>query len=543
MAARSENWKDENRRKSAATRLVDLALAAGCEFFLFDDEPIATYPHRGHRETARLRDQRFRMWLHSRFFDASKSAPNGQAFQNALSTMQGLAYERGSAYPVYVRIGPDHADGLFVDLGDSTWSAVHIDPEGWRVVAEPPVRFLRPSGLSALPRPEPGGNLEELREFWNVATDAQFRLAVVFILQALRPKGPYCGEQADGPQGSGKTLFAMTQRALVDPNSAPVRTTPRGELDLIVAAKGGQLLCFDNLSSLRRAESDALCRMATGAGLGKRTLYTDLAETIAWVERPFVLNGISPVATRSDLLDRLIRVSLEPISSERRMTPTEFWSKWDSKCPRLLGALYSAYSGALAATATPTRPRRLPRMADVALFGLAVEKALHWPAGAFLQALDANSRAADEDALESSPIPAVLVRAVSPPWSGTATELLKILDKSASDPEKRDPSWPKIPRTLSQALRELQPNLGRIGWELSFDDKARPKEIRIERKSCDGCVGGGTRDDWRTQEGEVGGASSEAGSEEFVAGVPVFSRSVEGGDPSCREDVEEPWEV
>lgn len=174
-------------------------------------------------------------------------------------------------------------------------------PASWQVTESPPVRFIRPAGLSELPIPERGGSIDELREFWNIASEEQFRLIVVFMLQAMRPEGPYAGLEVDGVQGSGKTFLVETIKGIVDPNLAPVRAAPKDEVDLIIAARGSRLPCFDNLSYLNAERSDALCRMATGSGIGKRTLYSDLEETLAWVQRPFILNGINPVASRGDL--------------------------------------------------------------------------------------------------------------------------------------------------------------------------------------------------------------------------------------------------
>ena len=51
--------------------------------------------------------------------------------------------------------GPDGA--FYLDLGDESWSAVRVAPEGWGIVTEPPVRFRRPRGLRPLRTPSRGG--------------------------------------------------------------------------------------------------------------------------------------------------------------------------------------------------------------------------------------------------------------------------------------------------------------------------------------------------------------------------------------------------
>jgi hypothetical protein len=54
---------------------------------------------------------------------------------------------------------------------------------------------------------------------------------------------------------------AENPSSLIDPNAAPVRTAPREERDLFIAAGNGHLLAFDNLSDIAAWASDALCRM------------------------------------------------------------------------------------------------------------------------------------------------------------------------------------------------------------------------------------------------------------------------------------------
>jgi hypothetical protein len=70
-----------------------------------------------------------------------------------------------------------------------------------------------------------------------------------------------------GEQGSPKTVLSKMLRALVDPNIAPVRSLPREERDLFIAANNGHVLAFDNLSALPPWLSDALCRLRVEAVL------------------------------------------------------------------------------------------------------------------------------------------------------------------------------------------------------------------------------------------------------------------------------------
>ena len=72
--------------------------------------------------------------------------------------------------------------------------------------------------------------------------------------------------------------------------------------DLAIRPKG--VLPADLRSKL--AASKTLSVLATGGGFAVRQLYTNREEEIFQAQRPIILNGISQVATRGDLLDRAI---------------------------------------------------------------------------------------------------------------------------------------------------------------------------------------------------------------------------------------------
>ena len=179
-----------------------------------------------------------------------------------------------------------------------------------RVITHPPVRFRRAAGMLATSDADPRRIARGTRSFFNVANRNDFVLVVAWLLAALRHGGPYPLLAVSGEQGSAKTVFSKMLRGLIDPNAAPVRTSPREERDLFIAANNGHLLAFDNLSDLSPWMSDALCRLASGGSFAVRQLYTDRDEVLFQAARPIILNGIEDVITRPDLADRAIFLTL-----------------------------------------------------------------------------------------------------------------------------------------------------------------------------------------------------------------------------------------
>jgi hypothetical protein len=389
-------------------------------------------------------------------------------------------------------------------LADRDWRAVEIGPHGWKVVAEPPVRFRRLAGLLPLPMPQPGGSLDELAACLNLQDRDDLVLVTTWVLAAVRPGGPYPLLVIAGEQGSAKTVLSKLLRALVDPNVAPVRTLPREERDLFIAANNGHVLAFDNISALPPWLSDTLCRLASGGAFAVRQLYTDQDEVLFEAARPIILNGIEDVVTRPDLADRGLFVTLRPILEAQRRPEQELWGKFELGRPRLLGALLDAVSHGLRALPQVDLDR-LPRMVDFAIWASACESAL-WPAGTFLRGYAANRRKAIDDAIDADPV-AACVRALMAErgsWTGSAADLLEGVDPNRTGGSTSHADWPKNPRALGGRLRRAQTFLRALGIEMAFAREGRAGSRVIRMRT--------TLEDTVSAVSSVGPNGSQAGS-------------------------------
>src|SRR5207237_351332 len=141
-----------------------------------------------------------------------------------------------------------------------------IAADGWQIVTDCPVRFIRKHGMLALPVPVAGGSVDALRKLVNLPDDDAWRLYVAWIVAAFRPGRPFPILALNGEQGSAKSTACKMARALMDPNKSPLRRPPREDRDLLIAATNAWIVAFDNLSGLSPALSDALCMLATGGG-------------------------------------------------------------------------------------------------------------------------------------------------------------------------------------------------------------------------------------------------------------------------------------
>jgi len=238
-------------------------------------------------------------------------------------------------------------------------------------------KFHRPPNMRPLPEPvREGADASQLRRLLNLSDEDTFRLFLTYLSFAIIPDKPYPILAVSGPAGAAKSSFAEFVRTTIDPSEVPLFGMPRRE-DLPAFAKNNPVLCFDNLSTISAYLADDLCRLATGGGLGGRKFYTNDGEATFNARRPVLLTGINDVATRGDLADRTIVVRLEKISEAGRRTDADVREAFAQAHPRILAALLNMVVVGLRRIDDVRRERRrLPRMADFALWGFAVAPAI-----------------------------------------------------------------------------------------------------------------------------------------------------------------------
>ncbi len=454
-----------------------IGLASDAELFHTPGgEAYARYKVGTHFEIAKIGRKSFRQWLTKRFFDSFKKPPGTQAFQDAAGILEAKAQFEGAEVAVAVRVA-GHEGRIYIDLCNADWEVVEIGPEGWKVVSDPPVRFRRAKGMRALPKPRPGGSLLRLRKLINIGDDDNWILLVSWLVAACRPNGPYPVLVLQGEQGSAKSTLERILRLIIDPSDAPVRTPPRSDRDLLIAATNSWVIAYDNLSGIQQWLSDALCRLATGGGFSTRELYTDSEEVFFDAMRPVVLNGIDYLTERADLADRSVILNLPRIADQNRRTEQQVYEEFERELPRILGALFTAVSVALQRLPN-TRVEGMPRMADFAVWATAAEPVLGFPAGEFLRAYQGNRVEAVQETLEGDAV-AVAVSAFMErqdqegrqSWQGSCKELRPYLDALAEESIKKSDAWPKTPRALSGRLRRLATFLRESGIDIAFPPK------------------------------------------------------------------------
>jgi len=475
---------------SMATRIAELAIGSGATFWRNPEgDPYATIPASdGHLENHPLKSRAIRDWLSGLLYREENRVPKGSAVADAISVLGGKARFDGEVHPVYVRFA-ECEEKIYLDLGGDEWRAVEIDADGWRVIpsTEVPVKFRRAKGFMELPEPTDDGSLEDLRKILNIPVGSDWMLIKSWLMQSFRPRGPYPILIVDGEQGSGKSWLGRILRGIVDPNKSPLRQPPQNTRDLMIAASNSWLVIYDNLSGLPKWLGNSLCIISTGGGLSTRELYTDDEEALFDVMRPIILNSITELTNRPDLLDRSILISLPRIKAGDRKTEKEIESELERIRPGVLGAILDAVSCGLKELPNMTLEDK-PRMADFAVWAAACGEALGWDDGEFMETFKKNQKVSKKALIENDVFATALYKFImsgkdDAVFENTISFLLTALEGRANLTPKTLPSgWPKTARWASGKIRELAPALRDVGVDVAFTrDASGVRMIRLEK--------------------------------------------------------------
>lgn len=440
--------------------MIELALAA-CSFCHNASRvPYAVVDRGGYIETWPIASPEFRLWLSSQLYRETGQAPTGAALDTVLDSLKARALFDSPVREVHLRVAKVGA-GYVIDIGDDQRRVIKVDAAGWKLVASTDVLFHRPSSMRALPVPELGGSMEALRPFVNLG-EKEFDMALAWMIEALRPDTHKPLLELSGPMGSAKSSTQARLRQLIDPNAADLRAPPRKSIELMVMATNSYMVSLENVSSLGAEMQDDLCRLSTGAGFGTRRLYANFDEALTCLMRPVMINGIAPNASRQDLIDRTVSLSVMPIKTY--VSALSLDAEFAAARPKIFGAMLDLFAKALAVLPSVSiAPDKIPRMADFAAMGEAVFRSIGHAPETFVRHYDELKTEAAVRALDDSATAVCLQALLDDALEGIEVnfkQLLELLEKYASKGMKRLPDTPKA---LSGELTRLQTALTRVG--------------------------------------------------------------------------------
>jgi hypothetical protein len=208
-----------------------------------------------------------------------------------------------------------------------------------------------------------------------------------------------------------------------------------------------------------------------------------------------MLNGINISLTEPDALDRSILTEVARISNEERKEWTEVMAEFDQLKPKLFAFILDRLSKALQIKPN-LQLKNLPRMADFAIWGEAIARAMGYGEMEFINAYYENIGRQNIEAIEANPLSQAIVKFCEEQqienreqssWEGSNPELLEQLQivagRNGIDTSQK--KWPKATNSLTKRLNQIRSNLLEglgICITMSRDNKKNTSIIRIERK-------------------------------------------------------------
>lgn len=464
---------DGDGKISLSSKLAALA-ESRCELWHDGDGDCYASLDRGepaHREHWPIASSGFREWLAWLAHSVLDAAPSGDALKSVQNALSGKAKFDGDQHATALRITKDEA-GYWLDLCDDSWRALLVTTAGWRIVDRPTVRFRRTKAMRPLPVPLAGGNIDLLWQLVNIPVEDRI-FVLAWTLEALRAGTPFPVLELIGEQGSAKSTTQRVLRTFIDPNKAMLRPAPKTREDIFVSAGNNHVVSLENLSGLPPEYSDALCTIATGGGMAGRQLYTNGEENIIDAHNPVILNGIGAIITRPDLLDRALVICLPVIDA--RMTEAEHDALLQRHAPAIMGGLLDLFADSLADLPNvKIPPDKLPRMADFAYLGEAMNWILDGEEFNFLNRYIAHRREATQRTIGASPVAAACIKYIDAGKSflGPIGKLLFELEAFAGDHERGD-YWPRSAKGMADSFRRVCQALRQLGIDATIESKPR----------------------------------------------------------------------
>ena len=473
-------------RDSLANQLVELVLSE--DVVLFHDERGESYASMtvtGGRRIVSLGSKDFGKWIGRLAWDRLGRTVGSEALTSTRQTLGGIARFDREQHRLHVRYAW-HDGAIWIDMDGRR--AIRIRPGQWEIVEQPPILFRSFPHQLPIADPIKGGDPWQLLRFINVRSEDDQLMLLAFLIAAMIPGTPVAGLILHGVQGSAKTTLLKIIKRLIDPTMVEVRGGVRDLAEFALVAAQHRVVFYDNLTSLPDWLSDALCRLISGEGWSKRTLYSDEDSTVFQYQAVVGIAGINLVVDRPDLLDRSIIIRLDPVSRRERRHEKELWREFDEVAPSIMGGLLDALSRAMCVE-PGLWPKDLPRMADFARWGAAAALGLRREPTDFLKIYQRNVGRQCEAVLDESPVAQAVLAFMEArdDWDGTPSELLSELETVAERKhlDTRATAWPKAANWLRRRLTEVIPTLQTMGIEVKTKRPSGERGIQLLKVSGD----------------------------------------------------------
>ncbi len=432
------------------------------ELFVSPDRvPYITFQDGPVHKTLPIQSTDMKYYLENRLFQEYQSQASAKTWGETMDCLVARAKCRGVTIPVHKRVA--EIDGkYYLDLCDDGFNTVETSSTGWSVSNRGDIKFRRGDGSLPLPIPVSSNNgINLLRPLVNIPNEDMYRLAWGCLVSYLAP-GPHPILFIVSSQDSGKSTTCRHLRSIVDPCTASACGSPTDEKSIMMAAKNSHILALDNISSIPQWMSDTLCRINSGCGYRAKKMYSDTDEIMFHCQSAIIVNSIQHNMIKSaDLGDRSIILEVPKINPSSRLSEAEMRGLFKLNHPEILGHLLDCLSWYQATRYAFDRPASIFRMVDFYRIMHVLESHLGWPSMSFATAYRNNRQSVMDSVTDHTVVSRHIINLMNrhESWEGTPQELLREINATAPETERKMKEWPNTPQAVSYALRAISSNL------------------------------------------------------------------------------------
>ena len=470
-----------------------------------------------HKEVVSIESKRFERYLAKLYFNKYEKTPNIEAIKNVVL---GLLSEVEFGYktiPLNLRVGwkdPTKKDTICYDSTDEYWRHIRVSKNGWKIMENNghddnnnPI-FVRYNTQN--PQVEPSrdyepGIFDSFFKLTNVKNEDDIRLLKVYIVSLFIPDIPKVILQLCGDQGSGKTIYIKLVKMLVDPGKPSLLTISGDKNEFIQQLAHNYILCYDNLKHESYWLSDETCKASTGIGNTKRALYTNDEDFIFEYKRSLIFSALNIPLTEPDAMDRSIVIELDRIKKENKTTEEKIVAAFEELKPKLLGYIFDVLVKALQIKES-LKLDNMPRMADFALWGEVIGRAMDYEPLDFLNIYYKNIGKQNIVVIDSNPLGLAIIKFSDKylyndndkddngddddqtkklEWSDLTRDFHKKLEDIANENniDTNNKFWPKSTNSLVKKIKKFRSNLLEgFGIDITFGrDNDNVSTIRITK--------------------------------------------------------------
>lgn len=477
----SKQGESPAERSTQAEMLLELCTKRNLKPFLNEaNDPYAAVPVDSHTEVFAMDSRDFLLWLQHLFYQETQRPIRAESLSQVVSILSANAkFSNKESIRLFNRVAL-HDGAFWYDLTNPVWQAVKVMADGWEVNGSPPILFNRYRHQNEQVLPQHSGDISRIFQYINVK---EFRtLFMCWLITCFVPEIPHPMPIFYGEKGSAKSTACVLLKRLIDPSALDTLTLNNDQRTLVVNLQQHYVLPFDNVSAINGDTSDMLCRAITGGSVQQRRLCTNAEDYIFTFMRCLMINGVSNVANRSDLLDRSLLFELERVPETERKELSEVYRAFEEDRASILGGIFDTLSAAMALFPSISLDK-LPRMADFAKWAYAIAEALGGYGEQFLREYAVNYERQNTEAIESDPVATLTIDFMRGrvQWSGRVSALLVELEELAQRHgiSKNAKSMPTQPNALSRRLNGMKSNLKAVGITFIREQKSDGSYITL----------------------------------------------------------------